>query len=330
MRRTLPGLTGSTQQSLARRALIEDIESDKRSWLRHGAAGLAVAALGLVVAGSVALTGTAANRAESSVPAAPAATSTGQVPSAFDARTQSTSRDASRLPLDGETVDPKAAAAAQAAAAKAQQRTGATSTGASGASTSAARQRAKVLESTQEKAAKLADKLEAEKAEAAVNASSPNASADGTTVASAAQDSGQVSLPITSGYTVAARFGQVGAWARYHTGFDFACPIGTPIHAVADGVVTNAGPNGEAGWAGNYVTIRHADGTQSLYAHMADVTVSVGQKVTGGQVIGHVGMTGRSFGPHVHFEVYPAGVTPGDVYKAVDPLPWLKALGLNP
>ena len=55
-------------------------------------------------------------------------------------------------------------------------------------------------------------------------------------------------------------------------------------------------------------------------AHMSTVSVQVGQTVTACQLVGAIGMTGRTFGPHVHFEVYPPGVTPGDVYKAVNPV----------
>jgi murein DD-endopeptidase MepM/ murein hydrolase activator NlpD len=65
-------------------------------------------------------------------------------------------------------------------------------------------------------------------------------------------------------------------------------------------------------------------------AHMSTVSVSVGQTVSPCQVVGAVGMTGRTFGPHVHFEIYPAGITPGDVYRAVNPEPWLHNLGLRP
>ena len=137
-------------------------------------------------------------------------------------------------------------------------------------------------------------------------------------------------LPITSGYSIAARFGQVGMWARYHTGLDFSSRVGTLLHAPASGVVTNAGIGPASGWAGNYVAIKYPDGTHTLMAHMSTISVSVGQTVSACQLVGAVGMTGRTFGPHVHFEVYPAGVTPGDIYSAVNPVPWLNAHGLKP
>jgi murein DD-endopeptidase MepM/ murein hydrolase activator NlpD len=56
----------------------------------------------------------------------------------------------------------------------------------------------------------------------------------------------------------------------------------------------------------------------------------VGQSVSACETVGAVGMTGRTFGPHVHFEIYPAGVTPGDVYRAVNPVSWLNGRGLRP
>ena len=137
-------------------------------------------------------------------------------------------------------------------------------------------------------------------------------------------------MPVKS-YSIAARFGDVGAWARYHTGFDFSAPIGTPIYAPTAGVVVHAGSGGKAaGWAGNYVVIKHADGNQTLYAHMSSISVQSGAQVTGGTRLGQVGQTGRAFGPHLHFEVYPAGAEPGDVYSAVNPQPWLTKLGLKP
>jgi murein DD-endopeptidase MepM/ murein hydrolase activator NlpD len=64
-------------------------------------------------------------------------------------------------------------------------------------------------------------------------------------------------LPITRGYSIAARFRPGRAWSRYHTGFDFSAPVGTPLHAPAAGVVTNAGSGPASGWAGNYVAIKY-------------------------------------------------------------------------
>jgi murein DD-endopeptidase MepM/ murein hydrolase activator NlpD len=141
---------------------------------------------------------------------------------------------------------------------------------------------------------------------------------------------GKSCLPVVGSYRIAARFGQVGSWSRYHTGFDFSAPVGTALQASASGVVTNAGIGPASGWAGNYVAIRHADGTQTLLAHMSRVSVSKGQTVSACQAVGAVGMTGRTFGPHVHFEVYPAGITPGDVYKAANPASWFSSHNLRP
>ena len=130
--------------------------------------------------------------------------------------------------------------------------------------------------------------------------------------------------------SIAARFGQVGMWSRYHTGLDFSSPLGTPLHAPAAGVVTNAGSGPASGWAGNYVAIKYPNGTHTLMAHMSTVSVSVGQTVSACQIVGRIGLTGRTFGAHVHLEVYPPGVTPGDIYSAVNPVPWLNAHGVNP
>jgi murein DD-endopeptidase MepM/ murein hydrolase activator NlpD len=140
---------------------------------------------------------------------------------------------------------------------------------------------------------------------------------------------GKGCLPVTSGYSIAARFGQVGPWARYHTGLDFSSPVGTPLHAPAAGVVTNAGIGPASGWAGNYVAIKYPNGTHTLMAHMSTVSVSVGQTVSACQIVGAIGLTGRTFGAHVHLEVYPAGAKPGDIYSAVNPVPWLNAHGVN-
>jgi murein DD-endopeptidase MepM/ murein hydrolase activator NlpD len=129
------------------------------------------------------------------------------------------------------------------------------------------------------------------------------------------------------GAVIGAHFGEYGSWSRYHTGLDFRASYGTPIRAVKAGVVLYAGNSGD--WAGNHVAIKHADGMTTMSSHMSSMAVSAGQAVRAGQVIGHVGQTGRAFGAHLHFEVYPAGVKYGDVYKAINPQPWLAANGVT-
>jgi murein DD-endopeptidase MepM/ murein hydrolase activator NlpD len=129
------------------------------------------------------------------------------------------------------------------------------------------------------------------------------------------------------GAVIGAHFGEYGSWSRYHTGLDFRASYGTPIRAVKAGVVLYAGNSGD--WAGNHVAIKHADGMTTMSSHMSSMAVSAGQAVRAGQVIGHVGQTGRAFGAHLHFELYPAGVKYGDVYKAINPQPWLAANGVT-
>ena len=84
---------------------------------------------------------------------------------------------------------------------------------------------------------------------------------------------------------------------------DFGAARGTPIYAAADGVVIIARSGGWNGGYGNYVVITHGNGTQTLYAHMRSQVVSYGQTVSQGQLIGYVGSSGLSTGPHLHFEV---------------------------
>ena len=81
---------------------------------------------------------------------------------------------------------------------------------------------------------------------------------------------------------------------------DFAVPQGTPIYATKSGTVTAATYNEYNGY---YVAINHNDGYTSLYAHMTNFVVSVGQTVSQGEVIGYVGSTGYSTGPHIHLEI---------------------------
>lgn len=88
-----------------------------------------------------------------------------------------------------------------------------------------------------------------------------------------------------------------------YNGIDLAAPTGTPVMASAQGTVTVSRSGGYSGGYGTYVVISHPNGTQTLYAHMGQNYVSTGQRVEQGQVIGAVGMTGRTTGPHLHFEV---------------------------
>jgi len=126
---------------------------------------------------------------------------------------------------------------------------------------------------------------------------------------------------------VGSPFGATGIWARYHTGLDFRAGQGTPIRAVQSGVVLFAGNKGN--WSGNHVAIQHPDGTTSMSSHMSSMAVTSGESVQAGQVIGRVGQTGRAFGAHLHFEVYPRGVRYGDVYSAINPVPWLRQQGVQ-
>ena len=88
-----------------------------------------------------------------------------------------------------------------------------------------------------------------------------------------------------------------------YNGVDLAAPLGTSIMASAAGEVIVARNSGWNGGYGSYIVIRHDNGTQTLYAHNSSNIVSVGQRVVQGQVVGYVGTTGRSTGPHVHFEI---------------------------
>lgn len=91
-------------------------------------------------------------------------------------------------------------------------------------------------------------------------------------------------------------------YSRMHRGTDFAAPTGTPILAAGDGVIVRAGPFSSFG---NYIRIRHANGYETSYAHMSRFGrgMRAGARVRQGQVIGYVGTTGRSTGPHLHYEV---------------------------
>lgn len=94
-------------------------------------------------------------------------------------------------------------------------------------------------------------------------------------------------------------------WGRMHRGIDIAAPTGTPIVAAAPGVVTFA--NWNSGGYGNLVEIKHPNGSLTVYAHNSQILVREGQKVAQGELIAKMGSTGRSTGPHLHFEIHPTG-----------------------
>ncbi len=89
---------------------------------------------------------------------------------------------------------------------------------------------------------------------------------------------------------------------KMHAGLDFAAPQGTPIYATANGVVQSAGNSGDG--YGNHVIINHGYGYETLYGHMFKVKARKGQKLKRGEIIGYVGNTGKSTGPHCHYEVH--------------------------
>lgn len=109
---------------------------------------------------------------------------------------------------------------------------------------------------------------------------------------------------LSSGFGM--RFHPILGYSRLHAGVDFAASTGTPIYAVTDGRVTFAGRHGGHG---NFVKLAHAGGIGTGYAHMSRIAVRSGEQVKRGEVIGYVGSTGLSTGPHLHYEVYRNGRT---------------------
>ncbi|MGR3411457.1 MAG: DUF5930 domain-containing protein [Paracoccus sp. (in: a-proteobacteria)] len=122
-----------------------------------------------------------------------------------------------------------------------------------------------------------------------------------------------LAMPVEQAFRYTSGFGR--RWGRMHEGVDMAGPIGTPIHATGDGVVTFAGRQGAYG---NLIKIEHELGTETRYGHLSRIGVKVGQRVSQGDLIGAMGNTGRSTGPHLHYEVRMNG-------RAVDPMSFIKA-----
>lgn len=108
-------------------------------------------------------------------------------------------------------------------------------------------------------------------------------------------------------------------WGTVHYGIDIANSIGTPIHSTLPGEVIDAGP---ASGFGMWVRVQHSGGLISVYGHINEATVSVGQQVSAGEQIATMGNEGQSTGPHLHFEIHENG-------NKIDPLPWLRSRGVD-
>jgi len=120
---------------------------------------------------------------------------------------------------------------------------------------------------------------------------------------------------LTSGYGM--RTHPVLGGRRAHKGVDLAQPTGTPVYATADGVISRAD------WFSSYglfISVEHGGNIQTRYGHLSRLNVAAGQQVKKGDLIGYVGSTGRSTGPHLHYEVRIAGV-------AVNPIPYMNGTG---
>jgi murein DD-endopeptidase MepM/ murein hydrolase activator NlpD len=107
-----------------------------------------------------------------------------------------------------------------------------------------------------------------------------------------------VKAPVSSGYGV--RTDPFTGQKRFHSGIDLAAPAGTQVLAPWGGKIVSVGS--EAGY-GNYVVVQHPEGFQTRYAHLGSASVRRGDPVTAGEVLGTVGSSGRSTGPHLHFEI---------------------------
>ena len=166
--------------------------------------------------------------------------------------------------------------------------------------------------------AQIASQLQAQQqAEAAQAAAQAQASSSSTGASTA--PTGPVQGESSSGMIwpvngpITSPFCEQRAWESCHPGIDIGVPTGTPIHAAAAGTVAIAGP--ESGY-GNYTCIDHGGGVSTCYGHQESISVSVGQHVSQGQVIGISDCTGLCFGPHLHFEVRVNG-------QPVDPMGYL-------
>lgn len=157
----------------------------------------------------------------------------------------------------------------------------------------------------QEELRRLAEERRRQQALAQRQALRPRAQAPKAQVRRVSYQEGEMRWPL-SGFRITTYFGQRGAFQRYHTGIDLAAPYGTPVVAAKSGQVE------VAGWSaygyGLHVVLDHGGGVETLYAHMSRIAVRAGEWVEAGEVIGYVGSSGWSTGPHLHFEVRVGGV----------------------
>jgi murein DD-endopeptidase MepM/ murein hydrolase activator NlpD len=147
---------------------------------------------------------------------------------------------------------------------------------------------------------------------------------------------GVLQWPIAGALTITQFFGDTGFANAHealysghgHDGLDIAAPIGTPVHAALTGTVigtgnTDATPGCKGGSFGMWVMLQHSNGLNTMYAHLSKISVTQGQTVSTGDVIGYSGMTGYATGPHLHFGVYVSSVTQivplGQVTKGTAP-----------
>lgn len=128
---------------------------------------------------------------------------------------------------------------------------------------------------------------------------------------------GQAVKPVSG--TVTSTYGS--RWGTHHDGLDIANKTGTPVYAVTDGVVLEAGP---ASGYGQWIRVRQDDGTTAIFGHVEQIFVHAGEKVNAGDKIGTVGSRGNSTGPHLHYEVQNSAGTP------INPQTWLKKRGVQP
>jgi murein DD-endopeptidase MepM/ murein hydrolase activator NlpD len=339
----------------ARRAFAADLAPDeRRGWLSHGLAALVVSGLGLAVAGSVALTTNAQTSNTVDGPIDSTVTLGDRQPlqpqlnnkaagqkkvtdsaslSAFAPRAPQIHETSRTAELRTAIVNERAAQRAENLSKTAEDvaraaRDAGTDARAQSLAAGDRAVRKAALELAQERLRRaIAARIAAESRRTETERTARSSRTSARSISTASIPGGSYAVSPVPGAVIGAYFGQYGMWSRYHTGLDFRAAYGTPIRAVKSGVVLFAGNSGD--WAGNHVALRHADGMTTMSSHMSSIAVGSGQSVQAGQIIGYVGQSGRAFGAHLHFELYPVGVKYGDVYSAINPQPWLNAAGVN-